>query len=598
MGRLLLLVALCLIPTALSHAIPAMRNAKPQLITRVEAINSLKTAVHNDKINCVICSTIVQGINQLISEDEEEDKIDDFLKKACVTLDIEQPHVCNAIIDAFANELYFVVERVIFTPEELCGIFVDDCGTPVNPLKVLWDLTIPGGKPAVKPWPIVKTPKKTQRVLHLSDIHIDRDYTIGAEADCKNDNGKDTYALCCRDYPPTMVEAARANSAIKSPAGKWGSIYNCDLPYRTFEAAMRHISQTHKDLDYIVITGDFEAHDMWDYTKEKTQANIANVTQVLNDNFPNTPIYESIGNHEAVPMDAMAPHNMDEYDTRGPTWLYNTLADAWSKWISPESVKGVQYRASFVEYPSPGLKLISINTVYCSAFNFYIYINQTDPDGTLTWLINELLDSEAKGERVHIISHIPAGDDYCLKGWAHNFYDIVNRFENTIAAQFYGHTHNDHFQVYYEDSNPSGRATHFNFITPSITTYSFNNPAYRIYTIDGGYEGATYTVLDAETYTTDLNDANAKDQEPKWFLEYSTKDAYGLPDLSPASWAALIDRLAVDDDLFTKFHQYYFRSSYEADCVNEPECRQKYVCYLRVAKSFEEDHFCAGFSTL
>lgn len=54
--------------------------------------------------------------------------------------------------------------------------------------------------------------------------------------------------------------------------------------------------------------------------------------------------------------------------------------------------------------------------------------------------------------------------------------------------------------MYYEDSDPNGRATHFNFISPSITTYSFTNPAYRIYTIDGGYEGATYVSFH-EIYT-------------------------------------------------------------------------------------------------
>lgn len=30
----------------------------------------------------------------------------------------------------------------------------------------------------------------------------------------------------------------------------------------------------------------------------------------------------------------------------------------------------------------------------------YIYINQTDPDETLSWLVSELLQSEAKGEKV------------------------------------------------------------------------------------------------------------------------------------------------------------------------------------------------------
>lgn len=86
--------------------------------------------------------------------------------------------------------------------------------------EVLWNLTIPGGKPTVKPWPTVnvslhslilkitpegcgphcienmndqktsrhflmQSPKNTQRVLHLSDIHIDRDYAEGSEADCE-----------------------------------------------------------------------------------------------------------------------------------------------------------------------------------------------------------------------------------------------------------------------------------------------------------------------------------------------------------------------------------------------------------------------------
>lgn len=33
----------------------------------------------------------------------------------------------------------------------------------------------------------------------------------------------------------------------------------------------------------------------------------------------------------------------------------------------------------------------------------YMYINQTDPDETLTWLISELLDSEVKEEKVHCV---------------------------------------------------------------------------------------------------------------------------------------------------------------------------------------------------
>lgn len=42
---------------------------------------------------------------------------------------------------------------MIVTPHEICGAIIDDCGVAVNPLNVLWNITIPGNKPAVKAWP-------------------------------------------------------------------------------------------------------------------------------------------------------------------------------------------------------------------------------------------------------------------------------------------------------------------------------------------------------------------------------------------------------------------------------------------------------------
>lgn len=99
--------------------------------------------------------------------------------------------------------------------------------------------------------------------------------------------------------------------------------YLCDLPYQTFESAMKHISKTFKDvsiylfgnkqtklfsiliqLDYIIITGDFEAHDSWDYTEDLTRENMNNMTNVFLEYFPGVPVYVSIGNHEGVPQDA------------------------------------------------------------------------------------------------------------------------------------------------------------------------------------------------------------------------------------------------------------------------------------------------------
>jgi len=364
----------------------------------------------------------------------------------------------------------------------------------------------------------------------------------------------------------------------------------CDLPFKTFENAMRHIAETER-LDYIIITGDKEAHDPWDYTKELTSANIRNISETLYRIFPTTPIFEAIGNHEGVPSDAMMPRTMEEYDKRGPQWLYSVLAETWEKYLNPLAVYQTNTRASYIIRPFANLKIISLNTVYCSMFNFFLYVDQVDPDGTLQWLIEQLLDSEARGEKVHIISHIPAGSSYCLRGWSANFYEVVNRFENTIAAQFYGHTHNDHFQVYYENSDPSGRPTHYNWIAPSLTTESGNYPAYRIYTIDGNYEGSTWTVLDAETYFANVTEANMNSHDPVWALEYNTRQTYGMIDFSPASWSDLAERLYKDNALFNQFLRFHHRVE-PGPCDNA--CRRGHICGMRSAKSYADQTFCTG----
>lgn len=48
------------------------------------------------------------------------------------------------------------------------------------------------------------------------------------------------------------------------------------------------------------------------------------------------------------------------------------------------------------------------------------------------------------------IGHIPPGDSDCLKVWSEHFYKIVDRYEETIVAQFYGHRHTDEFEVFYD----------------------------------------------------------------------------------------------------------------------------------------------------
>lgn len=105
---------------------------------------------------------------------------------------------------------------------------------------------------------------------------------------------------------------------------------------------------------------------------------------------------------------------------------------------------------------------------------------------------------------MHIISHIPPGNYDCLSVWSREFAKIISRFEGTVAAQFYGHNHNEEFRVFYDMSTSSDllsnllgngnnkRPVNVAFIGGSLTPYSNLNPSYRTYAIDGSEQNPTY----------------------------------------------------------------------------------------------------------
>lgn len=98
--------------------------------------------------------------------------------------------------------------------------------------------------------------------------------------------------------------------------------------------------------------------------------------------------------------------------------------------------------------------------------------------------------------------HIPPGHSDCIKVWSRNYYKIISRYESTITAQFFGHTHYDEFEVFY-DPHDLGRATSIAYIGPSVTPYYDVNPGYRIYYVDGDHD--TTTRVSKDLLNSELN---------------------------------------------------------------------------------------------
>ncbi|CAN7988626.1 unnamed protein product, partial [Ixodes hexagonus] len=73
-----------------------------------------------------------------------------------------------------------------------------------------------------------------------------------------------------------------------------------------------------------------------------------------------------------------------------------------------------------------------------------------------------------------------------------------------VTGQFYGHTHYDEFTVFYESEDRS-RPFAVAYIAPSATTYSYLNPAYRIYDVDANTR-VSMAVTGHETYYMNLTE--------------------------------------------------------------------------------------------
>lgn len=115
---------------------------------------------------------------------------------------------------------------------------------------------------------------------------------------------------------------------------------------------------------------------------------------------------------------------------------------------------------------------------------------------------------------------------------------MIRKFAHIISGQFNGHTNTDSFTIFYSiyDDKPIPLNVAWN--GGGGSTYIQMNPNYRLYTV----EPKTFEVIDFDTYIFNLTAANLiPDQPPKWFKEYSFREAFAVDDLSPYTLSQLVN---------------------------------------------------------
>ncbi|XP_023247075.1 sphingomyelin phosphodiesterase-like [Copidosoma floridanum] len=439
-----------------------------------QVMNEVETSVMS-KVSCTACKVGAGLLQHFIKTGKSEEAIVNSIFQFCVSLKIQSQRVCHGLTLLMGGEVIFVLKQIEMTPAQICSFVIGDaCEDVYNPLHD-WEVAFPPKeKPKVLPLKPLRTDVPVFKVLHISDTHYDPYYQEGSNAECNE-------PLCCRltNGPPADQSAA---------AGRWGDYRKCDMPKRTLDHMLQHIRDTHSDIDYIIWTGDLPPHDVWNQTKEENLKILHETVLQMTNMFPGVPIFPSLGNHETVPVNSYPPPFIQK--NHSTSWLYDELDSQWRRWLPASTAHTIRQGAFYSVLVRPGFRILSINTNYCNNKNWWLLLNSTDPVSELQWLIFELHGAEMSGERVHIIGHIPPGHSDCLKVWSRNYYHIINRYESTIMAQFFGHTHYDEFEVFY-DTHDYTRALNIGYIGPSATPYFNLNPGYRIYYIDGDHINTT-----------------------------------------------------------------------------------------------------------
>ncbi|KAG6914420.1 hypothetical protein DXG01_000464 [Tephrocybe rancida] len=182
-----------------------------------------------------------------------------------------------------------------------------------------------------------------------------------------------------------------------------------------------------------------------------------------------------------------------------------------------------------------------------------------DPNGILAFTAQQLQAVEDAGQRAWIIGHMPPSRQDALSDQSNYFDQIVQRCKNTIAAQFYGHSHQDEFQIAYSnyDERIEANAVGVVWIAPSLTPRN-GNPAFKTYDIDPD----TYEVMDARVYYSNMAAATFQ-TAPTWTLYYSARTTWGsligamaTEPLGPAFWHRVTELFETNCSAFQQYNKF------------------------------------------
>jgi sphingomyelin phosphodiesterase acid-like 3 len=459
--------------------------------------------------------------------------------------------------------------------------------------------------PEVEPEaPVVTPPAAAPEVLTVSDIHFSpyHDRAVFAQL---------------LTAPHTQWEAI-----FETTTDTVFSTYNFDSNYALLKASLEKMQLESPNPDYIMISGDFLAHNfedsfqLWSGIAYETQQvdsfaqldafiskTIHFMAGMWDKYYPNTPIYAALGNNDAFCGDYLVQPGGEFLKSFaaafGPLTHHNGGVNTFD-----ETFEDGGYFAQQAAHDA-NLRVVVLNTilfsdnfnspwsgeaVYCTPG--YFGPTNNEPGGKmLTWLDGQLTEAAAAGQKVWLMQHIPAGINVanavprhpidsipCLNGSPQMFLKdtfntqylkMIQKHAGVITLNIAGHYHRDDFRVYFDETKTN--AISWLHVLPAISPIYDNNPGFQVAT----YNKTTSMLDDYTCYFVDVQQAVSS--ETAWAHEYKFSDIYGFTGLNTAKMHNINTQLKTDATLQQQYLTYY-PVSQAASTQSDLWRVQYYVC--------------------
>ena len=163
--------------------------------------------------------------------------------------------------------------------------------------------------------------------------------------------------------------------------------------------------------------------------------------------------------------------------------IIKILASAWASWLPPSAQATIRRGGYYTVLHSPGFRIITLNDNDCYRYNWWVMYSRNEMTFALQWFHDTLLAAESAGEKVHVLAHIHPGGRSCFRWWSQQYRRVIERFHRIISGQFYGHSHDDEFNVFYATQNINF-AINNAWIGGATTAFGETNPNYVLYHVD------------------------------------------------------------------------------------------------------------------